>query len=80
MSRYLLYLTFLIPVSLQGQNRNDTKLANEYYLQGDLVKAKDLFIKLSKNQHTLPEIHSNYFRLMLNEEDWSSAGNTLTEH
>ncbi len=73
--RALSILLILISVSITGysQDNSDTKLANQYYLQGDLEKAEILFQKLARRKTFIPEIHANYLALLLNKPDHDEA-------
>lgn len=48
-------------------------LANEYYEQGDLEKAKQEYEKLIKDKNNIPRIHENYLKLLITEQEFSGA-------
>ncbi|MDH5605024.1 MAG: hypothetical protein OEY51_13835, partial [Cyclobacteriaceae bacterium] len=71
-----LLITFIIHIffiQAWGQNENEIKLANEYFMEGQFDKAEVLFEKLSKNKSNIPEIHSNYITLLFNKADYKTA-------
>lgn len=64
-----LFLTIIILVACQlanvnAQNTNEIALANEYYRQGELDKALDLFEKLAEKPQNINYIHNNYLELL----------------
>ncbi|MFY0600955.1 MAG: tetratricopeptide repeat protein [Cyclobacteriaceae bacterium] len=52
---------------------NNSKLANEYFQQGDFEKAKDLFEKLAKKKNEIPLIQANYLDLLVQERNYEQA-------
>ena len=66
MLRTVLLSIFLINTCLllQAQDLQKIGLANQYYEQGDLQKAKALFEDLSKKPKNLPQIHSRYLQVL----------------
>jgi tetratricopeptide (TPR) repeat protein len=59
--------------SVLGQDIENINLANEYYQNGELEKAKELYDKLSKNTSNVALIHNNYFDLLLIQGDFDQA-------
>ena len=51
-----------------GQEVDQIKLANEYYQSKEYDKAVDIYKKLSKQKRNIPQIHSNYLDLMINND------------
>lgn len=45
------------------------KLANEYYQNGEQEKALSLYEELRKEKNNIPLIHSNYFELLMAQDD-----------
>jgi outer membrane protein assembly factor BamD (BamD/ComL family) len=62
--------------SLLGQTQK-VELANEYYYSGEIEKAKSLFEELSKQKRSIPLIHTNYLRLMIEDHDFNGADKYL---
>ncbi|MDA0193699.1 MAG: tetratricopeptide repeat protein [Bacteroidetes bacterium] len=56
-----------------AQNAGQIQLANEYYLMGELEKAIDIYSELAKDSKNVPLIHSNYFNLLINAEEYKEA-------
>ena len=63
----LFHLTFSF-----SQSR-DAQLANEYYLNGEIQKSRDIYEKLSRNKSEIQHIHSNYLALLIHEKDFDAA-------
>jgi tetratricopeptide (TPR) repeat protein len=55
----------------------ETKLANEYYMQGDIEKAQDLYQRLAKKREYIPDIHSNYLNLLIDRSSFEDADKYL---
>ncbi|WP_337043317.1 tetratricopeptide repeat protein [Emticicia sp. 17c] len=71
MKRYLiLVLLMLIGGVLKAQ---DLELANEYFKQGEYEKAKEIYVKLSKDKNTVKLIHTNYLQTLLKLKNWDEA-------
>lgn len=75
--RIIVFLIIIIPLQTQAQ-LNDAKLANEYYQQGELDKARTMYEELEKNKAAIPLIHSNYLQLLLDSESFKQADKYLT--
>lgn len=73
MNKLPLVLLLFINSFLFSQDNGDVQLANEYYGQGDYEKAQKLYSDLSKNYNNIPLIHNNYFFLLLETAEYSSA-------
>lgn len=71
--RFLIIITFLASAHFSGAQTDDAKLANEYFQQGEFEKARAMFEDLEKNRSVIPLIHSNYFRLLLEVQDYKGA-------
>ncbi|MEP4532375.1 MAG: tetratricopeptide repeat protein [Cyclobacteriaceae bacterium] len=72
--RLISILFVLLIISIHSFAQNDkAKLANEYYQQGDLDKAKDLFLDLSNKKKAIPLIQANYLNLLQEEGDFKQA-------
>jgi tetratricopeptide (TPR) repeat protein len=67
MKRFFLIIiifTLLPAAFVKGQSTNEIALANEYYRQGELDKALDLYEKLAEKPQNINYIHSNYLELL----------------
>jgi len=72
--KILLTFIFLIPAFLVfAQLSKDISLANEYYRNGELEKARVLYEQLIKKDANIALIHNNYFNLLLNSNDFDEA-------
>lgn len=56
-----------------SQQSNEVQLANEYYGQGDYVKAKKLYDELANDFRNIPLIHNNYYFLLIESQDFNDA-------
>lgn len=65
-------LTFLICQVIYSQNQ-DIQLADEYYLQGDLEKAKVLYEELSATPNNVQLIATNYLALLKAMNNYKEA-------
>ncbi|MDH5380797.1 MAG: hypothetical protein OEW75_08095, partial [Cyclobacteriaceae bacterium] len=75
-----MWKTFLLPVLFlfayqfgYSQNDNDIRLANEYYTKGEVEKAKILYEQIAHDLNKIPQIHNNYFYLLLSTNDFKTA-------
>ena len=66
-------LLVLLAFSAVAQSNDPVGLANEYYRQGELDKARDQYKKLAKNRRYISRIHDNYFKLLLTVQDFEGA-------
>jgi len=71
MKHFLFYI--IIPLSLFGQSDDQVKLANEYYFNGDLTKAGDIYSKLANDRKNISSIHTNYFNILLSLKEYKKA-------
>lgn len=69
----LLPSLFLLAGTLNAQNQKEIQLANEYYAQGELEKAKTIYVDLSKDVNNIPGIHTNYFNTLVSLANWKEA-------
>lgn len=72
-NKIFVLLLILMPVSLWAQQHQDINLANEYYQQGELSKARKLYDDLAKDKENIPIIHSNYLSLLVSQQDFKAA-------
>ena len=56
-----------------AQNATQIQLANEYYVQGESEKALSIYKDLSNDSRNVPLIHSNYFDLLINSQEFKDA-------
>ncbi|MGK7393784.1 MAG: tetratricopeptide repeat protein [Candidatus Cyclobacteriaceae bacterium M3_2C_046] len=68
----ILFLICLIPAYSQTAN-DDIALANEYYFNGELEKAKVIYEDLIKKPQNIPLVHNNYYNLLLNTAAYTEA-------
>ena len=69
----LLIIIILNSLTSLAQNSLKIQLANEYYQNGELIKAKDLYEELAKSTHNIRDIHTNYLSIFIKQEDYKSA-------
>lgn len=67
----IIILSFFSPAFSQESNK--TQLANEYYINGDLEKARDIYKELAADPNKIAVIHNNYFNILLDLKDFKSA-------
>lgn len=72
-------LVYFLMNSLTAQVTDPVALANEYYAQGDLEKAKKEYKKLIKNNLNIPAIHENYLKLLLTDQEYNEAEKYLKD-
>lgn len=76
---YLLALLFITQVAAAqeneqaDQNQVNIQLANQYYQNGQIDKAQDLYKQLLRRQSNIPYIHNNYYKLLVNTEQYDEA-------
>lgn len=75
----LIYIFCFLVNGLLAQVTDPIALANEYYVQGDLEKAKKEYKKLVKNNRNIPAIHENYLKLLLTDQEYDEAEKYLRE-
>ncbi|MEO9487625.1 MAG: tetratricopeptide repeat protein [Ekhidna sp.] len=74
--KLLLYM--LIPVHLiLAQSHDQIQLANEYFLQGDLEKAKQIYEELAENPYNIQLIAANYVSLLKSTAEYDQAESFL---
>jgi tetratricopeptide (TPR) repeat protein len=73
MKKLLILYIIIIPVTLVAQQSNDELIANEYYLNGQLEKASDVYKKIAEDKNAIPQIHNNYFNVLIELEDYNTA-------
>lgn len=56
-----------------AQNSNQVQLANEYYINGEIDKARDIYEKLSGNPQYIQQIHNNYLNILFSEAAYKEA-------
>ncbi|AHM61406.1 tetratricopeptide domain protein [Flammeovirgaceae bacterium 311] len=71
--KYLLLLFLFLPFAGWAQDRQEIKLADEYYQRGDLVKARQLYDELAGDEANISLIHNNYLSLLTSQEDFRAA-------
>jgi tetratricopeptide (TPR) repeat protein len=71
---YLVLICFGSWYKLQAQ---DIELANEYFTQGEFLKARDMYEKLSGSSSYLRVIHTNYLATLLQLKDYQTAEKLL---
>ncbi|MEQ6121344.1 tetratricopeptide repeat protein [Reichenbachiella sp. MALMAid0571] len=59
------------------QKSDDIQLANEYYINGELEKAGDLYKSLSTDPKNISIIHNNYFNLLMDLKEYKTADKYL---
>lgn len=73
-------LNFLLVIfTAQAQEQDKIQLANEYYLQGDLEKARLFYEDLAKSPYNVQLIASNYLTLLKSLNDYQTAESFLKE-
>ncbi|EMR03099.1 tetratricopeptide repeat protein [Cesiribacter andamanensis] len=68
-----LFLLFILPLLGLAQQQQEINLADEYYQRGDLVKARQLYEELAKDEANIAHIHTNYLSLLLSQDDYKTA-------
>lgn len=63
-SRFLIVtLLFALQISVAAQSQQ-IQLANEYFQQGDLEKAKTLYDELARDRRNIPQMNANYIEVL----------------
>ncbi len=57
---------------VQAQDQ-EIRIANEYFLKGEKLKALEMYQALSRNTDNIPEIHNNYLNLLLEMGKYKEA-------
>lgn len=73
MKRFIYLILIIIPTLVGAQNSNQVQLANEYYINGELEKALDIYEKLAGNPQYIQQIHNNYLGILLTTADYKAA-------
>ena len=73
MKKLLILYIIIIPITLVAQQTNDELIANEYYLNGQLEKASEIYKKIAEDKNAIPQIHNNYFNVLIELEDYNTA-------
>ncbi|MCV9388325.1 tetratricopeptide repeat protein [Reichenbachiella ulvae] len=73
MKKFLIYLIAIFPLTLVAQDDQAIQLANEYYINGEFQKAKDIYDDLAKDSRNIPSIHNNYFNVLLSLNEYKDA-------
>ncbi|MEP2024122.1 MAG: tetratricopeptide repeat protein [Reichenbachiella sp.] len=73
MKTFYYLILIIIPSLAAAQNSNQVQLANEYYINGELDKALDIYEKLSGNPQYIQQIHNNYLDILISKGDFKSA-------
>jgi tetratricopeptide (TPR) repeat protein len=68
----IIFILFLGPLA-RAQKSEDIQLANEYFINGDLEKAQDLYSSLANNPKNISIIHNNYLKLLFDLEEYKEA-------
>lgn len=56
-----------------AQHLTEVQLANQYYQDGEIDKAISLYESLARNKRNIPQIHNNYFKILLNTGRFDEA-------
>lgn len=73
MKKFIYLILIIMPTLTHAQFNEQAQLANEYYLNGELDKAKYEYEKLATNSKNIPQIHNNYFNILISLEDYKAA-------
>jgi len=71
-------LLIILPLCSFAQRELEIKLADEYYQKGELEKARSLYESIVKNYRYIPQVHNNYFELLLDLKEYDVAGKYLS--
>lgn len=58
---------------IMAQDNEKIQLANEYYIKGELSKAKEIYAELTRNPKNVALVHNNYFNILINTKSYSEA-------
>lgn len=76
MKKSILYFIIILssaPMAFTQQANDQSLLANEYYIKGELEKARDIYKKLASQPNNIPQIHNNYFNTLTTLKDFKAA-------
>jgi len=71
--RYAPFIIILIVQYALAQTTSEIQLANQYYQDGEIEKAISIYESLAKNPRNIPQIHNNYYRILLNTGRFEEA-------
>lgn len=60
-------------IESNNQNQLNIQLADEYYQNGEIDKAQDLYRQVLKQSSNIPFIHNNYYKLLTSTEQYDEA-------
>ncbi|MEL6560520.1 MAG: tetratricopeptide repeat protein [Bacteroidota bacterium] len=60
-------------IETTNQNQLNIQLADEYYQNGEIDKAQDLYRQVLKQSSNIPFIHNNYYKLLTSTEQYDEA-------
>lgn len=66
-------VVFIITMFSSFGQLQDARIADEYYIKGDLEKAIDYYEKLVKDERNIPIIYENFFSSMIKLERYDDA-------
>lgn len=66
-------LIFFCELDLVAQDLNQAQLGRQYYEQGEIEKAKNIFSKLIKEKNNIPLIHAVHLDILVSEGDFNEA-------
>lgn len=73
MKNFFILILIIVPVLAHAQTSIQVQLANEYYINGEIDKARDIYEKLSGNPQYIQQIHNNYLGILLSTADFKAA-------
>lgn len=73
MKRFFYLYVIIIPNLLAAQNSDRVQLANEYFINGEFEKARDIYDDLAGSPQYIQQIHNNYMNILLNAGDYKTA-------
>lgn len=63
----------MLPTLVAAQNSDQVQLANEYYINGEVDKARDIYEKIVGNPQYIQQIHNNYLSILISAADYKAA-------
>lgn len=72
-TKYKFILILVLVSNLNFAQSINTDLAKQYYANGDLIKALDIYSKLAKNSSNWQFIHNEYFSLLIQLNEFQKA-------
>lgn len=76
---FLCCILFFAADELLAQQINQAQLARQYFEQGEVDKARDIYEKLARDIANIPLIHNSYLELLLAQEDFDEAKKYLSK-